>query len=194
MNFHGISFFVFFCLSFCWLSGRIETTNRSILSWTMASEDKELEKTIAEDLVVTKYKLAGEIVNSKKNQIFYISDWLSEFTIEYWFEVQEFCKSWHFLQFCWSNSMISIILNLMMIKWKISILCEIESDFLSLAVAITAMFTLHTQHKHAWKPRGNICVSLICVHLNYCNFRQFNWIGSLWFWARFLKFSLLSIH
>lgn len=31
----------------------------------MASEDKELEKTIAEDLVVTKYKLAGEIVNSK---------------------------------------------------------------------------------------------------------------------------------
>lgn len=29
----------------------------------MASEDKDLEKTIAEDLVVTKYKLAGEIVN-----------------------------------------------------------------------------------------------------------------------------------
>lgn len=33
----------------------------------MASEDKELEKTIAEDLVVTKYKLAGEIVNSKRS-------------------------------------------------------------------------------------------------------------------------------
>lgn len=31
----------------------------------MATEDKDLEKTIAEDLVVTKYKLAGEIVNSK---------------------------------------------------------------------------------------------------------------------------------
>lgn len=29
----------------------------------MASEDKDLEKTIAEDIVVTKYKLAGEIVN-----------------------------------------------------------------------------------------------------------------------------------
>lgn len=31
----------------------------------MATEEKDLEKTIAEDLVVTKYKLAGEIVNSK---------------------------------------------------------------------------------------------------------------------------------
>lgn len=30
-----------------------------------ATEEKDLEKTIAEDLVVTKYKLAGEIVNSK---------------------------------------------------------------------------------------------------------------------------------
>lgn len=30
-----------------------------------ANEEKEVEKTIAEDLVVTKYKLAGEIVNSK---------------------------------------------------------------------------------------------------------------------------------
>lgn len=30
------------------------------------ADDKEVnEKTIAEDLVVTKYKLAGEIVNSK---------------------------------------------------------------------------------------------------------------------------------
>ena len=35
---------------------------------TMASEDKEIEKTIAEDLVVTKYKLAGEIVNSKYSE------------------------------------------------------------------------------------------------------------------------------
>lgn len=31
----------------------------------MADVEKEPEKTIAEDLVVTKYKLAGEIVNSK---------------------------------------------------------------------------------------------------------------------------------
>lgn len=31
----------------------------------MATEEKDLEKTIAEDLVVTKYKLAGEIVNSE---------------------------------------------------------------------------------------------------------------------------------
>lgn len=28
-------------------------------------EEKDTEKTISEDLVVTKYKLAGEIVNSK---------------------------------------------------------------------------------------------------------------------------------
>lgn len=34
----------------------------------MATEEKDLEKTIAEDLVVTKYKLAGEIVNSKSGQ------------------------------------------------------------------------------------------------------------------------------
>lgn len=33
-------------------------------SWEMADE-KEVEKTIAEDLVVTKYKLAGQIVNRK---------------------------------------------------------------------------------------------------------------------------------
>ena len=32
--------------------------------WEMA-DDKEVEKTIAEDLVVTKYKLAGQIVNRK---------------------------------------------------------------------------------------------------------------------------------
>lgn len=33
------------------------------------AEDKEIaEKTIAEDLVVTKYKLAGEIVNRKYGQ------------------------------------------------------------------------------------------------------------------------------
>lgn len=30
-----------------------------------ATEEKDVEKTISEDLVVTKYKLAGEIVNSK---------------------------------------------------------------------------------------------------------------------------------
>lgn len=30
-----------------------------------ATEEKEIEKTISEDLVVTKYKLAGEITNSK---------------------------------------------------------------------------------------------------------------------------------
>lgn len=29
------------------------------------ADDKEVEKTIAEDLVVTKYKLAGQIVNRK---------------------------------------------------------------------------------------------------------------------------------
>lgn len=32
------------------------------------ADDKDNEKTIAEDLVVTKYKAAGEIVNSKSNQ------------------------------------------------------------------------------------------------------------------------------
>lgn len=32
-----------------------------------ATEEKDVEKTISEDLVVTKYKLAGEIVNSKYN-------------------------------------------------------------------------------------------------------------------------------
>lgn len=37
----------------------------------MATEEKDLEKTIAEDLVVTKYKLAGEIVNSE----FYSENW-----------------------------------------------------------------------------------------------------------------------
>lgn len=31
----------------------------------MTDVEKEPEKTIAEDLVVTKYKLAGEIVNSE---------------------------------------------------------------------------------------------------------------------------------
>lgn len=31
----------------------------------MADDKESVEKTIAEDLVVTKYKLAGEIVNSK---------------------------------------------------------------------------------------------------------------------------------
>lgn len=31
----------------------------------MVNEEKDLERTIAEDLVVTKYKLAGEIVNSE---------------------------------------------------------------------------------------------------------------------------------
>lgn len=36
----------------------------------MATDEKELEKTIAEDLVVTKYKLAGEIVNSKCLRLF----------------------------------------------------------------------------------------------------------------------------
>lgn len=30
-----------------------------------ATEEKDVEKTISEDLVVTKYKMAGEIVNSK---------------------------------------------------------------------------------------------------------------------------------
>lgn len=30
-----------------------------------ATEEKDVEKTISEDLVVTKYKLAGEIVNRK---------------------------------------------------------------------------------------------------------------------------------
>lgn len=29
------------------------------------ADDKEVEKTIAEDLVVTKYKLAGQIANRK---------------------------------------------------------------------------------------------------------------------------------
>lgn len=29
------------------------------------ADEKEVEKTIAEDLVVTKYKLAGQIVNRK---------------------------------------------------------------------------------------------------------------------------------
>lgn len=33
--------------------------------YTMTDVEKEPEKTIAEDLVVTKYKLAGEIVNSE---------------------------------------------------------------------------------------------------------------------------------
>lgn len=32
------------------------------------ADDKEVEKTIAEDLVVTKYKLAGQIVNRKFKQ------------------------------------------------------------------------------------------------------------------------------
>lgn len=31
------------------------------------ADDKDNEKTIAEDLVVTKYKAAGEIVNSKSS-------------------------------------------------------------------------------------------------------------------------------
>lgn len=31
------------------------------------AEDKDVEKTIAEDLVVTKYKMAGEIVNREFN-------------------------------------------------------------------------------------------------------------------------------
>lgn len=35
-----------------------------------ATEEKDVEKTISEDLVVTKYKLAGEIVNSKYINIF----------------------------------------------------------------------------------------------------------------------------
>jgi len=34
----------------------------------MADVEKEPEKTIAEDLVVTKYKLAGEIVNSEYSE------------------------------------------------------------------------------------------------------------------------------
>lgn len=37
--------------------------SRDILQYKMADKDVE-EKTIAEDLVVTKYKMAGEIVNS----------------------------------------------------------------------------------------------------------------------------------
>lgn len=39
---------------------------KKIISWNMAAtEEKDIEKTISEDIVVTKYKLAGEIVNSK---------------------------------------------------------------------------------------------------------------------------------
>lgn len=38
----------------------------------MATEEKDVEKTISEDLVVTKYKLAGEIVNSKYTTISYL--------------------------------------------------------------------------------------------------------------------------
>lgn len=38
----------------------------------MADIVEKEEKTIAEDLVVTKYKLAGEIVNSKLNKIILI--------------------------------------------------------------------------------------------------------------------------
>lgn len=33
------------------------------------ADDKNVEKTISEDLVVTKYKMAGEIVNSEFCQI-----------------------------------------------------------------------------------------------------------------------------
>lgn len=36
-----------------------------------ATEEKDVEKTISEDLVVTKYKLAGEIVNSKYYYYYY---------------------------------------------------------------------------------------------------------------------------
>lgn len=35
-----------------------------------AIEEKDVEKTISEDLVVTKYKMAGEIVNSKYKKTF----------------------------------------------------------------------------------------------------------------------------
>lgn len=38
------------------------------------ADDKEVEKTIAEDLVVTKYKLAGQIVNSKLFVQWFLSD------------------------------------------------------------------------------------------------------------------------
>lgn len=36
-----------------------------ILVVEIMADDKDVEKTIAEDLVVTKYKMAGEIVNSE---------------------------------------------------------------------------------------------------------------------------------
>ena len=36
----------------------------------MADKDDQAEKTIAEDLVVTKYKMAGDIANRKQNQPF----------------------------------------------------------------------------------------------------------------------------
>lgn len=43
-----------------------------------ATEEKDVEKTIAEDLVVTKYKLAGEIVNSK----YYGENWIISFAMQ----------------------------------------------------------------------------------------------------------------
>lgn len=37
----------------------------------MADEKDVVEKTIAEDLVVTKYKMAGEIVNSELKHLYF---------------------------------------------------------------------------------------------------------------------------
>lgn len=60
LNFKRSFFFTF--LPCVW---RI-SINKEIISWNMAAtEEKDIEKTISEDIVVTKYKLAGEIVNSK---------------------------------------------------------------------------------------------------------------------------------
>lgn len=41
----------------------VSFTNSNHAATDMADEKEIVEKTIAEDLVVTKYKLAGEIVN-----------------------------------------------------------------------------------------------------------------------------------
>lgn len=56
----------------------------------MADDKDVVEKTIAEDLVVTKYKMAGEIVNSELKNL-----------EMYTFEISKiFCVTFFFINFC----------------------------------------------------------------------------------------------
>lgn len=71
------------------------------------ADDKEVEKTIAEDLVVTKYKLAGQIVNRKYlchliyMCIWYLSLYLPRFRIRMSTgRVSQPCGQYESMSFC----------------------------------------------------------------------------------------------